>query len=169
MFEKGTPIVPAEVETKIDQNKSEYAKENKFLISSPYSGNRIKETISEIDQIIDVCKKNDIELTVFIHPMNVNILLSTNFENFQKFKFELSQRTNFYDFSGINDITKNNYNYYDVSHYRKFVGKMVAERLKSKSSTNQKKQFGYWVSKNNVSEHLLFQKKEYDQYKKDLP
>ncbi len=44
--------------------------------------------------------------------------------------------TNVYDFSGINDITNNIYNYYENSHYRPFIAAMIMDSIYSNSIVN---------------------------------
>lgn len=149
IYETGLLIVPEYIEKYIEENKIKHINDPKFLKSTHYSGNRIKETIQEIKEIISLSTEYNFNLIFFINPIHHTTYLDTNFENFQLFKKELSKVTEFYDFSGLNNITINNYFYYETSHYRTIVGNMIIDTI-----FNNSKNFGILVSKENIEEHL---------------
>lgn len=90
---------------------------------------------------------------MFVNPIHLLTYRATNLDEFDEFKRKLADITSYYDFSGVNDITTNNYYYYETSHYRPMVGDMIIHRIfnepKDSSST-----FGHWVTKDNVDEHI---------------
>jgi len=156
----GIPIVPDEIEYYIENNKAEHNADLKFLKPTHYSGNRITATLSEIKQIIEISKKHDINCTFFINPIHRTTYLDTNFDNFQTFKYELSQLTGYYDFSGLNSITTNNYYYYETSHYRTKVGELIKAKLFKKHPENIPNDFGVYVDKTTIHQHLKYLKNQ---------
>ena len=160
IYKSGLPIVPETVENDIESNVDAHIKNKKFEKPTHYSGDRIEDTINEIKQIKMICDENQINLSIFINPIHKTTYLDTNFDNFQKFKYKLSEITDFIDFSGLNEITLNNYYYYETSHYRTIVGDMIAKRLQ-----NEDINFGNLVSKENINEHLFNLHKQIETYK----
>lgn len=161
IYKTGLPLVPLEIDKNIENNIDKHINDKKFMISNHYTGNRIKETITTIREIVDLSKKYNFNLTIFINPIHKTTYLGTSFNNFQTFKNELAKLTNYYDFSGLNSITTNNYYYYETSHYRDVVGELIKKRL---FDSNYDKSFGVYVSQNNIDEHLRNLKKQIQNY-----
>ncbi|SFC37438.1 hypothetical protein [Clostridium uliginosum] len=90
--------------------------------------NRISESIDEISEIISLCKDNNINLYIFFNPLN-KVTYESNKEITEEAKKQLQKITSYWDFSGYNDITTNNFYWYETSHYRNIVGKMIMEKM----------------------------------------
>jgi hypothetical protein len=72
-----------------------------------------------------------------------------------EFKKRLAQITDFYDFSGINSITKDPFNYYETSHYRVFIGEMMLARMfENDKNITVPEDFGDLVTKSNIDIHI---------------
>ena len=153
-FSTGMPIVPSSIENKIEKNVSEHIANQKFLTPTHYKGNRIEKTIGEIKNIKTICRNNNINLIILINPIHKVTYLDTNFNNFQLFKKQLSEIQNFYDFSGLNSITTNNYYWYETSHYRVKVGDKIYARIFNDKAIDVPKDFGVLVTKQNIDQHL---------------
>lgn len=128
----------------------------KFINGKPVKFDDIyrEKTITEIKEIVQICHKNNIKLTVFINPVQQITYKYTNMHNFNRFKKELAEITDFYDFSGFNKITTNNILFYEASHYRPIVGDMIAKILSKKNKKNNCYDFGVYVSQNNIDSHI---------------
>lgn len=149
IYGTGRPLHP-EADEAIEADIEKHLKDDKFTKPTVYRGNRIKETIAELEALKVLCAENNIELLVFINPINAVTYRDTNMQEFNAFKRQLAQITDYYDFSGLNEITTNNYYYYETSHYRPMVGDMIVNRLFNKGNAD----FGAYVTKDNVEEHL---------------
>lgn len=160
VYKTGLPLVPKSVEDYIENNHDEHIKDQKFLKPSYYRGNRIKETINTIREIVNLSIKYNFKLIIFINPIHKTTYLDTNFNNFQIFKKELVKFSNYYDFSGLNKITINNYYYYDTSHYRDIIGELIKQRLFGSDYDD----FGVYVSKENIDRHLINLQEEIKEY-----
>lgn len=123
---------------------------------------RIKPTIGEIYEIIKVCKENNIELTFFINPLHICTYMNLPKEDYFSFIEELSKLTSFIDFSGINDITINNYNYYETSHFRPFIGNKMIDVIFNNET--HKQPFGRRVGANNINSIINQKKNEIRDY-----
>ncbi|WP_295159133.1 hypothetical protein [Selenomonas sp. AE3005] len=149
IYGTGRPLHP-EPDELIEADIEKHLMDVRFLNPTHYEGNRIKETISELHQLKEICDEKGIELIVFINPINAVTYRDTNMQEFNEFKYQLAQIMDYYDFSGLNDITTNNYYYYETSHYRPLVGDMIINRI----FHNGNDDFGYYVTKENVENHL---------------
>jgi hypothetical protein len=80
--------------------------------------------------------------------------LNCNVEQFNAFKKQLSEVTDYFDFSGINSITSNNYYYYETSHYRYVVADMILARIFNDPPVSLPSDFGVLVTRANLEAHL---------------
>ena len=129
--------------------------------------NRVPETMAEIREIIDICKKNNIGLTIFINPGHVESYLCDDIEFQNRVRMELAAVTDFWDFSRPGRITMDNFNYYDIIHYRKKIGGMMIERMYNPGK-KELSDFGTLVTRENVSAYLKDTVSEYNALKKKL-
>lgn len=89
---------------------------------------RIEKTITEIQQIIDICKKNNINLTVIYLPLYKSTYMA-NKDLIDKSKRELEKIINYWDMVKVENYTNNEYYWYEESHYRPILGKMILKRV----------------------------------------
>ena len=64
------------------------------------------------------------------------------------------QKTGYYNFSGINDITDNRKNYYEASHYTEEIGDMIIDRIFNGVTDErlESQGFGFVVTADNLEE-----------------
>ncbi len=91
--------------------------------------NRVDETINEIKEIKELCTKNNINLYVIFNPLHKTTYLATDKAILEDAKNKVSEITDFWDFTGLNEITENNYYWAETSHYRLLVGRMILEKV----------------------------------------
>lgn len=161
IYESGLPIVPEKVDKFIELNKEVHNKDKKFLKPTIYEGSLIPQTIKSIKDII-LLLKNNINYKIFINPIHKVTYLNANLEQFNMFKKELVEITSYYDFSGLNEVTLNNYNYYETSHYRMHIGNLITNELFLVKEANKK--ISKYVTKQNIEEHLLTLEQEIKEY-----
>ena len=138
----------------IESNVEEHINNIKFQTYDAPKTSRIAKTLEEINEIKKICDTHDIELIVFINPLHKTAYISNNLKEFDRFKKGLSNIVDYYDFSGLNSITMNNYNYYETAHYRPIVGDLIIKRLFNENIKDLPEDFGILVNKDNVDEHL---------------
>ena len=90
---------------------------------------------------------------LFINPVHKNVFLDCGVD-FDRFKRALSHLSGFYDFSGLNSVTTDNFNYYETSHYRPKVGDLVIARIFNQRNIKVPEDFGQWVTAENIDLHL---------------
>ena len=154
IYNTGRPLHP-QADEYIENNTEKHINDKKFNIPCHYTGNRIVETIKSIKEIKELALKNNIDLIVFINPIHKTTYLDNDLKEFNEFKRQLIKITNYYDFSGLNDITTNNYNYYETSHYRPLVGDMMLDVMFNKPHST-KENFGIYVTPKNIDKHISY-------------
>ena len=152
----GRPICK-DCDIKIDEKPLEHLKDKKFNVPTHFENKNVyfQNTVSDIKELVKICKENKIKLVIFINPIHKTSYLANNITNFNKFKKELSQFTDYYDFSGLNKITTDNLMYYETSHYRVKVGDMIINEIfNSKHKNYGCNSFGAYVTAYNIDAHL---------------
>ena len=133
--------------------ESSITKENALMIVGDY--NYIDETIETIHEFVSTCSENNIECIVFTNPMHYITHFASR-PNYSEFLQKLSTITDFYNFSGLNDITLSHDNYVDASHYNAETGDLMLEFIAGKvpNETLLEQGFGVYVTENNIQELL---------------
>lgn len=144
IFNSGRPLHP-QADDNIESNIDAHLNDSKFNIPSGYRGNRMQETLDELKEIKQIADENNIKVVFFINPIHKTTYNDTNLTEFGQFKEELAHISSYYDFSGINTITSNNYYYYETSHYRPVVGDMIIAKLFSAKTVIVPEDFGIEV------------------------
>lgn len=121
------------------------------------------EAFAQIQELILLAEKNNFRLIFFFNPFSFNLYMSHASSLFPV-KQKLALLTDYYDFSGVNSITLNNYNYYEGVHYRYLVGNMIIKRIFDDGNIIIPVDFGVLVTKKNIHEHIQKQKRELQKY-----
>lgn len=160
-------------EKRVEENCKEYvASEEKFHRKNRPSLTYITKdkTISDLKEIVLLCKTNNIKLYTFITPHNNIMMDSFVREDYLDYLSDIAHITNFYDFSGYNSVTENNCNYYETSHYRPKIGKLIAGRIFHDNNIDIPDDFGILVTKETIKDHLIKRKEQIlkrDNYEKN--
>lgn len=101
-----------------------------------------------------LCRKHNIKLIMFITPHHKSVMDSFVIDDYFEFLKTLSIHNNFYDFSGYNSVTINDYNYYESSHYLSKVGDLIAARIFEDKNFLIPDDFGRLVTKKNIDSYL---------------
>jgi hypothetical protein len=155
MLEENNYNINVEIKTHIDS----YFVKNGLYDNYEFS----YENLEYFKEIIEYCKNNSIKVYVYIPPINVSHLMAirdrVGYFQFELFKRELAQITDFVDFTGINNITTNNSNYWDSSHLKKELTSTIFNEL-----LKEKNKHYSLVNKNNIEEHLKKLKKDLENF-----
>ncbi len=153
-YNTGLHFPPKELDPYIEQHEAEHA--NKPVFKSPFhvEGDRVRETLEDIKKIVELAKARGIRLIIFINPIHKTTLLDTDLSQFGQFEKALSSITDFWDFSGLNSITTNNYYHYETLHYRSKVGDMMLARMLGYKNVTVPADFGVFVTPENIDRHL---------------
>jgi hypothetical protein len=132
--------------------------------------------LQAFSELIESCKINKIDCTVFISPSHVtqweSIRVGGMWATFEEWKREVVKITPVWDFSGYNSITsepisRKMKNYFDSSHYRKEVGDLVLNRMFEVNIKEVPQDFGVWVTEDNIDRHLMEMRSQREQWAKD--
>jgi len=130
--------------------------ENISVYSPPFHDYGIDNVIADIQSIIDLCNRNNIKLILFTNPLHISMYQQAVENGYIDFLSKLSEVTDYYNFSGINDITINNDNYHETSHYKIKIGNLIIDAIFN-NKTDQKllsQGFGYYVTNENKNEFI---------------
>ena len=123
-----------------------------------------KESLAELKYIVNECKKNKIDLIVFISPLHVShleaIRLAGLWSIFEEWKIEVSKIAKFWDFADYHTIateaiTEDMVYFTDSIHYTPLTGNLMLDKMLSKTSNPKYPNFGVLIDRNNVREQLL--------------
>lgn len=141
----------------VERNIPEHIHAQKFLQPWEYrflEGNNMTHALDVMREIADLSRKNNIRLIVFINPIHRTTYLNTDLKRFAEFKKGLAKIMDYYDFSGLNSITTNNYYYYETSHFRPLVGDMMLARMVGSPRVSVPADFGFLVTRQNSPDHI---------------
>lgn len=154
IYNSGRMIVP-KWDEQIEKDIASHINSNKFLKPTHYKGDNVRDTLQKISELRALAAEHGIHLTVFFNPIHKTTYLDTDHDKMFYFKKKLADILDFYDFSGLNSITTNNYYYYETSHYRLIVGDMMLKRMFGyPSQVRVPSDFGVLVTKKNVDHHI---------------
>ncbi len=144
----------------VERNVEAHLHDPKFQQPWDYrfvEGDRVESAISAMKEIVALSKDAGFRLIVFINPIHQTTYLNTDLRKFARFKKELAEVTDYYDFSGLNSITTNNYYYFETSHFRPLVGDMMLDIMLGAPAVRHPRDFGFLVTRGNVDAHLRSQ------------
>ncbi len=128
----------------------------RFTTHRQVSGDNMKGVLQDLASLADVARRKRIQLILFINPLYKNVFVDGGLEEFSRFKRELVEIADFYDFSGINTVTSDSINYYDLSHFTFATGDMVLGRIfRDGTGRMAPPDFGVFVTRENIESHLL--------------
>lgn len=152
----GMTVVPEKIEVDIENDKFGHIKSKKFKKSHYYDDKyaRLESAISSLEEINWLCEVNNIDLVIFFNPVHVRTYVDNDIYLLNEGKKRVAKIKPYYDFSGINFITTNNYFWYETSHPRAFVGDYMMNVLTGKNLETVPKYFGDLVTADNINLHL---------------
>ena len=89
----------------------------------------MQQTLDAIEEIVNICEDYDITLTIFTNPTYYELFVEGLSQQYITFLKELSAITPFYNFSGFNNITTDEKNYLDISHYNAEIGDLIIKSI----------------------------------------
>ena len=126
-------------------------------------------TLQDIRDIKKLCDENHIELIVFTNPVHYIGHIQASDIHYSEFLKGIVEITDFYNFSGLNDITLNNKNYLDMGHYKAIVGDMLIDVICNgkKFEKLYEQGFGIKINRDNIDELLGLLKRQWEDYKEN--
>jgi len=90
---------------------------------------RIDSAIKEVKEIKEICKKNNIHLTVFFYPTYYKTYFRYNQYKIEEFKRKLASIVDFYDFYDVGKLSIKKKNWFEGSHFTPSVGDYIIKNI----------------------------------------
>ena len=121
-----------------------------------------EDVLSDIEEIVKLCEDSGVELVVFTNPMHHLTYEASLDADWYGFARELAKRTDFINFAGLNEITTDDYNYYDTSHYVSGIGDEMIAKMEDGKDTRAiyGESFGFEANADNIEELIEIWEKE---------
>lgn len=143
---------------KLDSDCKKYVDEEKTFkvrtTSKNISPDIINNSIESIARYKALLDKNNVKLTILLTPLNRHMLDGIDINDYEAFVRKLVNITNFYNFMFYNKITKNDCNYYETSHYRPSIGKLLVQSIAGQN--NNDGEFYRYMSRSTLDADLEF-------------
>ncbi|HWR73343.1 MAG TPA: hypothetical protein VN604_09240 [Nitrospirota bacterium] len=153
-------ILCGNCDDEVERDPEKHRQDPKFTFPFHYDGDNIAGTLDSIRELVRLSREYAFRLVFFINPIHQTTYRDTDMELMLRFKKELAQITEFYDFSGLNTITTDNYYYHETSHYREKVGDMMLSRMFGQPDVDTPADFGILVSRKNIERHLAMMRRQ---------
>ena len=116
----------------------------------------IEDAIEDLNIFVKICNEEGIELTIYTHPLHIKNYGDVISYGYLDFIEKLAENVEFYNFSGMNDVTAEYDNYYEWSHYTyEVTDKLIDIMYYDKLDKDLLKQgFGYYVTADNKDDFL---------------
>ncbi|MCR4744458.1 MAG: hypothetical protein K5894_04425 [Lachnospiraceae bacterium] len=113
-----------------------------------------EDSFKEIQEIVDLCDEYDIKLRIFTNPINGYTYQKDIANGYIVFLGELAEITDYYNFSGFNNVTLDMNNYYETSHFCPEIADKIIDCVYNGVTEKEllAQGFGMHVTRDNVDE-----------------
>lgn len=125
----------------------------------------LKQSLIELQEIKNICDSYGIKLTVMMGAVFISKKALFESNEFYDWLREISKITEFYDFSGFNEINLNPYNFFDTYHFNKKVGDKM---LRIIYGAEEIQNFGEKITSENIESYLEWRRTEYEKIKDEF-
>lgn len=157
------------------QDLDSYLKEYSEFVNYPVDKRSLDftdEFLCDVKDLVARCKENDINLIVTFFPLYYQYADYYDQEEVTKLYKELSEITDFWDFS-LSDLSVDPRFFYDASHFRNVMGEMAVARIFNDKDIYIPEDFGVYVTKDNAEQQAALYGKEFIlddiNYTKEVP
>lgn len=131
----------------------------------------IDTTVASIQRIKTMCEQAKVDVTFVMAPAYSEYVKYFPEEQVKEFHRKIAEVTDYWDFT-TSSLTNDPRFFYDESHFRNSLGKMVLAKMVGATDTYYPEDIGEYVTKDTVEEHInkLWQwDKENEAYTTELP
>lgn len=131
--------------------------------------------LDSLKTVINLCQKHNIKYYIFISPTHATQYEAIDraglWSTFEQWKREVVNITPIWDFSGYNSVTteaisESMTNYIDNSHYSKYTGELVLNKMFNYEADAIPQDFGILLNLNNLESHLYEIKLDREKWRK---
>ncbi|MCX7921326.1 MAG: polysaccharide deacetylase family protein [Clostridia bacterium] len=131
------------------KNNSSFSKPQAKLTAGAMDMN-----VASLKRMKDYCEKRNITFKFIAGATYQAEMQRYNLEDLKKYWRKLVQVTDFWDFSGYTSISYDPRYFYDPTHYRNSVGRMMTAYMFGDKDVYVPENFGHYTTKANVDEHI---------------
>lgn len=112
----------------------------------------LDEALYAVQEIVDICRENNIGLVVFTNPVYKATYLASVELSYFDFLKRLAEITPFYNFSSLNDITTDVKSFMDPGHYTAETGDLILDCICNNVTDKdlQEQGFGIIINEDNI-------------------
>lgn len=88
-----------------------------------------KDSYKDLEAIVNLCMENNIKTILFTNPLYQNLYKTSVNGGYFDFLRKVAQNCEFYNFSSLNNYTKNPAYYFDWSHYRQPLALLIEKMI----------------------------------------
>ncbi|MGN0276490.1 MAG: hypothetical protein ACI4CZ_04775 [Hominisplanchenecus sp.] len=136
----------------------------KRLFTGTIQNDAYEENLEALREIKRMCDEKGVEFQLMLAPAFIGEMSEHDCEEYWNYMQELVLITDYWDFSGYNDINLNPYNYYNEGHFFYEVSDLVVDTVSGKNSYEG---FGVYVTKENIYEHIQERKNDYQRLREE--
>ena len=118
-----------------------------------YNLSQTENCMKSVQAICQMCEEAGVNLVVVASPLYQDYADYFPQDQVEHFYTELAEITPYWDFS-LSSVSRDPRYFYDSTHFRNAVGKMALARIAGDDSAYIPDDFGVYVTKDNVAEHL---------------
>lgn len=166
IFETGQTFSP-DADLAIEKDPVAHANKREFQRRFRPEDVYMDGVIKDLKDLISFARQNNIQLKLFVVPLYKTKYLDAGPNEMDRFKREVAKINDFWDFTGLNSITSNTYYYYETWHFRGIVGDMILSRMFGNKETDVPKDFGVFVTAQNIDGHLQYLRQQMKKYLKE--
>lgn len=132
---------------------------------SDYYELRLEESIAELQELVELCGEYDIRLRIVTNPTYYKTYARGAANGYLDFLEALADVTEFYNFSGVSDVTTNDANYFETSHFTPQVTSLMMDVVYGgKTDAALLAQgFGVRVTQENKTEVMELLRRQYEE------
>jgi hypothetical protein len=153
-------VICTTCDDEIEQDIEKHRHDPRFEKPIRYYGDNLANTLASLREIVALARERNFRLTLFIDPVQRTTYLGADQALLLAFKQDLAGISDYYDFSGLNTITTDNYYYHETSHFRHLVGDMMLRKMFGAPEVVVPADFGVLVTSRNVDGHVRKQREQ---------
>lgn len=119
---------------------------------------RIDSTLAAISGLVDLCRRENIPLTLYMNPFHYKNYLAMNHDELDGIFEGLAALSPFYDFSGLNEYTTDNAYWFETSHFTPPLNDLVIGAIRK--GPELRTDYPVLVTPENVNAHRRRQRLE---------
>lgn len=136
----------------------------KTLFTTNQADKYYDECLDYMKSIKKICDANGVELLVIVAPSFIGEMSEHDSTYYREYLQRLAWITDYWDFSGYHEINLNPYNYYNEGHFYYEMTELIVDTI---NGTDSYPGFGFYVTKDNVAEHMADRQADYDLLKQE--